>query len=299
MSALFNWGLGKLKRRKQLLVFSVILTLVGIILVALQIIAAPELASLPSGSRNRDPSNTSLDGSKLLVSINVKGQGQSSKVEPGETVSVTCAYQIYSYSNPNEINQGFFILSWTPTWPPPAGYYVPIWNGISGLYPGTGQKTTSFSFTAPSAKGTYYLYWCSNAHYNMQLAVSQYSQPLDAPAHAKIVIGPYSESASYLTYVGMAAVVGGIATGAGVYFDSLWRKRKLMAEARVKVCEIGKEDLESVVLEYAKTHKGKMQISKCSAELGISEAQVRETLSRLKGKGLIKMEQEEENNVHH
>lgn len=148
-----------------------------------------ELVSLPGGCKYPDPSNTALDTTRLLISISIKGQGQTATVSPGETVSATCTYQIYSGAgNPNEINQGFFILSWTPTWPPPSGYYIPIWNGISGVYPGV-TNTASFTFTAPSTSGTYYLYWCGGAEYTMDDAVSKYNQPLVSPAHAKIIVG--------------------------------------------------------------------------------------------------------------
>jgi hypothetical protein len=130
-----------------------------------------------------------LDESRLLIDINVDGQGQTAYVDSGEAISATCTYQIYSGSgNPSEINQGFFIMSWTPSWPAPSGYYISIWNGISGVYPGV-TRTVSFSFTAPSAPGTYYLYWCGGAEYSIANAVSRYNQPLTPPAHARIVVG--------------------------------------------------------------------------------------------------------------
>ena len=147
-----------------------------------------ELYPLPTGAKHWVPSDPKLDDTKLLIDVNIEGQGQTAYVYAGETVSGTCTYQMWAPHNPNEINQGFFIMSWTPSWPAPDGYYVPIWNGISGLYPGTGEAMESFSFTAPTTPGTYYLYWCRQAHYTMRQAVDTYDQPLNLPAHAKIVV---------------------------------------------------------------------------------------------------------------
>jgi len=155
-------------------------------------LAAPlttqELYPLPAGCKNIDPSNIVLDETRLLINIDIAGFGQIAYVEPGETVSCSYTYQIYSGAgNPSEINQGFFIMSWTPSWPAPSGYYIPVWNGVSGVYPGV-TNTESFSFTAPSTSGTYYLYWCGGSEYNMEDAVSRYSEPLTLPAHAKIIV---------------------------------------------------------------------------------------------------------------
>jgi uncharacterized repeat protein (TIGR02543 family) len=148
------------------------------------------LFSLPAGAKNVDPSNPKLDETRLLIDINIAGSGQTAYVNPGEIVSGTLTYQIYSGAgNPSEINQGFLIMSWTPSWPPPKGYYIPIWNGISGVYPGV-KGTKSFNFTAPSTPGTYYLYWCGGAEYSMEDAVARYNRPLTLPAHAKIVVQP-------------------------------------------------------------------------------------------------------------
>lgn len=149
-----------------------------------------ELYPLPAGAKHWVPSDPRLDDTKLLINIDIAGQGQTASVSPEETISGSCMYHIWAPHNPNEINQGFFIMSWTPSWPAPEGYYIPIWNGISGLYPGTGEVTEPFSFTAPSTPGTYYLYWCRQAHYTMRQAVDTYDQPLTLPAHAKIIVEP-------------------------------------------------------------------------------------------------------------
>lgn len=181
-----------------------------------------ELATLPAGRRVESPSDLRLDVSRLLIEVDIKGSGQIAYVKPGETVLGTCRYQIYSGAgNPSEISQGFFILSWTPNWPPSDGYYIPIYNGIAGAYPGV-TKTASFSFTAPTVAGTYYLYWCGGAHYSMRQAVNGYNHPLSLPAHAKIVVQntddnkPTSLWIYALFTVGIGIAVAGIAIGLGL-----------------------------------------------------------------------------------
>jgi len=151
-----------------------------------------DLYSLPAGSKSTDPSNPNLDNTKLLNSISLNGGSQTVTVNPSETVSASCTYQLWSPSNPTELDQLFFIMSWTPSWPPPDGYYIGIYDGMPGLYPGY-SGSVSFSFAAPSSPGTYYLYWCSSAHYSMRQGVDTYNQPLNPSAHAKIIVVPTVE----------------------------------------------------------------------------------------------------------
>jgi hypothetical protein len=185
----------KMIGRKGVICLVLILAvLVSSALALLPVVGESEIVTLPAGCRSYDTSDLGLDQSRLLISLGLSGSGQTVYVNPGDTVTGVCTYQIYSGAgNPNEINQGFFIMSWTPSWPPPSGYYIPIWNGISGVYPGV-TNTADFSFRAPTTPGTYYLYWCGGAHYSMQLAVSMYNQQLTLPAHAKIVVAIPSQS---------------------------------------------------------------------------------------------------------
>jgi len=149
-----------------------------------------ELYSLPAGAKHWVPSDPVLDETCMLFDLDIEGSGQVVYANPGQTLSGVCTFQRYSGAgNPLEIQQAFFIMSWTPSWPAPEGYYIPIYNGIPGVYPGI-TRTTSFSFTAPSTPGTYYLYWCRQSHYSMRQAVDTYDKPLTLPAHAKIVVGP-------------------------------------------------------------------------------------------------------------
>ena len=151
-----------------------------------------DIASLPAGNRMfGDPSDPTLPESRMLIDLDIAGRGQTVYAAPGETLLATCEYQIWSGAgNPHEINQGFFIMSWTPSWPPSSEYYRAVWNGISGVYPGV-TSNASFSFQAPTTPGTYYLYWCGEAHYSIPQAVNNYDQDLGVPgtpAHAKIIV---------------------------------------------------------------------------------------------------------------
>lgn len=151
-----------------------------------------ELYPLPAGAKPF-PSGTDLLECCLLIDLDTEGSGQVVYAEPDQTLSASCTFQRYSGAgNPSEISQAFFIMSWTPSWPAPEGYYIPIYHGMPGVYPGV-TRTTSFSFTGPSTPGTYYLYWCHEAHYSMRQAVNSYDQPLDLPAHAKIIVGSQEE----------------------------------------------------------------------------------------------------------
>ena len=153
---------------------------------------ADGLTSLPAGNRMfGDPSDPTLVEGRMLIDLDIAGQGQTVHADPGETLLATCEYHIWSGAgNPSEINQGFFIMSWTPSWPPSSEYYRAVWNGISGVYPGV-TNNASFSFQAPTTPGTYYLYWCGEAHYSIPQAVNNYDQDLGVPgtpAHAKIIV---------------------------------------------------------------------------------------------------------------
>jgi len=143
--------------------------------------AQTDLYSLPSGAKMY---NGELDTETILLSISQSVVTAS----PSETVTLTTTYQVWSSGGPGIIKQAFFIVSWTPSWPPPTGYYIPLYNGQPGYYPGV-TETKNFSITAPSTAGTYYLWFGSGAHYSMQDAVNQYVNPLTLPAHAKIILG--------------------------------------------------------------------------------------------------------------
>ncbi len=177
-----------MKRKKTSIIFILTLTLLALGTQPIAI-AETELYSTPSGAKHWVPTDPQLDETSMLLNLNIESSGQIIYTNPGQTLTGDCTYQRYSGSgNPNEIQQAFFVMSWTPNWPAPEGYYIPIYNGIPGVYPGI-TRTTQFSFNIPTDSGTYYLYWCRQSHYSMRQAVDTYDQPLTLPAHVKIVVG--------------------------------------------------------------------------------------------------------------
>ncbi len=159
-----------------------------------------DLLSLPTepyGWQYSDSSHNALMENPLaghLISVS----GQSISASPGQTVSISVTYQVFAQmppNNPSEIDQLFFVESWTTSWPP-QGYTIPLYNGIHGLSPGVTQ-TNTISFTVPTVSGTYYLWLCFEAQYSMQDAVNQRTASMNGlPAHIKIVV---SAPAAYLT----------------------------------------------------------------------------------------------------
>jgi N-acetylneuraminic acid mutarotase len=139
-----------------------------------------DLYTLPVGAE--DP-NAVLDSETILNSVS----GQTIKASLGSTVSIDMTYQIWSSAGPGIIKQALLIFSWTPSWPPPSGYYIPLYNGQPGYAPGVTQ-TTTVQITVPSDPGTYYVWFGSGAEYSMQDAVNKYANPLSTPAHIKIIV---------------------------------------------------------------------------------------------------------------
>ncbi|MEM1550843.1 MAG: hypothetical protein QXR13_02785, partial [Candidatus Bathyarchaeia archaeon] len=146
--------------------------------------AAPqsELYSLPA--KALVPPGDSLIDRALLTSVS---PGQTITASPGQTISLTVGYQIWQGSNPNEIDQMFLLYSWSPSWPPPSGYYAEIYNDIPPSYPGT-TGTKQISITVPKTPGTYYIWvgWC--AHYSVPQAVQGFTKQPSLPAHIRIII---------------------------------------------------------------------------------------------------------------
>lgn len=116
------------------------------------------------------------------------GNQQTILVVEGATVTVTGEWQLWG--RPGEIRQLFAAYSWTPSWPP-HGYTHPLYNGGVSTWPGQ-KQTFSFNVTVPTTPGVYYLYFCTEAHYNMYDAVDQFVYPMWAP-YAVISVGglPY------------------------------------------------------------------------------------------------------------
>jgi hypothetical protein len=154
-----------------------------------------KLIRLPAGATN--PSGKE-DKTKLLKSVS----NQVIRVEPGENFTFEASYHLWAPRNPREIDQLFFIASWTPRWPPPRGFYAAVYHGIPGLPPGRQGKTT-VTFKAPNKPGVYYLWFGSSAHYSVRQGVAGYRKPLKPPAHIKVIVGdvPDDEDPNAPTYI--------------------------------------------------------------------------------------------------
>ena len=97
---------------------------------------------------------------------------QTVNATTGQPISLGINYQIFSPSSASEIDQLFFVESWTPTWPPNNNYTITVYSGAPGLSPGV-TNTSSISFTAPTTPGTYYLWLCIDAQNTMQAAINR------------------------------------------------------------------------------------------------------------------------------
>ncbi len=120
---------------------------------------------------------------------------QTVSATPGQSASFTVTYNVHSGSNPSQVTQALFAVSWAPNWPPSAGYYFPMYNGIPGLAPGINQ-TQVLTVTAPSTPGTYYIWFLMGSFYNMQDAVNSYTNEPPLPAHLKIVVSPFTTTST-------------------------------------------------------------------------------------------------------
>jgi len=150
-----------------------------------------ELYSLPANAILPD---RSLIDRAILRSIT---PSQTIIASPGQKITLTVSYQIWQGQNPSEIDQLLLIYSWTPSWPPPKGYYVGIYNGIPPSYPGT-TGSVQVDITVPTTSGTYYLWLGWAAHYGIDQAASTFTKPLSLPAYVKIVVQGYSLSVDFV-----------------------------------------------------------------------------------------------------
>lgn len=115
----------------------------------------------------------------------LSADSQSKTLAPGESASFTVTYDVHAGSNPSQITQAFFVVSWTPSWPPSTGYYFPMYNGMPGLAPGINQ-TQTLTVTVPSTPGTYYIWFLMGSFDSMQDAVNSYTSEPPLPAHLEV-----------------------------------------------------------------------------------------------------------------
>jgi len=139
-----------------------------------------------------------LQDRSLLTSIS---QGQAVSAQPGQTLTFDVTYQIWQGQNPSEIDQLMFIPSWTPSWPPPAGYYFGIYNDVPPSAPSV-SGSASFSLTAPSKPGTYYLWFVQDANYGYDQAAGDFQNTLPLPpAHLEIDVSEFSPCPQYVLFI--------------------------------------------------------------------------------------------------
>ncbi|UNQ73519.1 hypothetical protein [Infirmifilum sp. NZ] len=113
---------------------------------------------------------------------------QTVNVNPGQEFELSIKLDIrqFSYLPPGIIWQVFLVYSWAPSWPPPEGYYVKLFDGIP-TYGGT-TIATFVKVKAPQEPGTYYIYICVNQHYGIRYALQGVTRQPQPPAHAKVIV---------------------------------------------------------------------------------------------------------------
>jgi len=141
---------------------------------------AQELFSLPAPAIGPDGS---LIREAILESITPQ---QAFSASPGETISLSATFYVWT-ARLGENVQVFLVVSWSPSWPPTSGFYVALYEGAPGTYPGI-RQTRTFTLTVPTSLRTFYVWFCRGAAFNMQQAISGYEAPLTIPAHVKITV---------------------------------------------------------------------------------------------------------------
>lgn len=121
------------------------------------------------------------------VDSETPGDQQVVCASPGQTISVSYTFQMWSSGGPGIIKQAWFAYSWASSWPP-WDAYTPLYSGGSGgYYPGF-TKTGSFTITVPTTPGKYDVWFCTEAHYSMNQAVQGLTEHPDMPPHAIIIV---------------------------------------------------------------------------------------------------------------
>lgn len=125
---------------------------------------------------------------RIDMDSSAPGDQQTVTVLAGETISIDLTAQKYAEpGGEGSILQLFTVYSWSPSWPPPSGYWTYLYNGIPGGYPGA-TVTKTFSIKVPETPGAYYLWLITGGAYNMEDAVASCITKPTVPAHAKIVV---------------------------------------------------------------------------------------------------------------
>jgi hypothetical protein len=149
------------------------------------------IAPLPFGATYSGLTSAGIpyEVNNVLLSLDLDqstpGNQQSIFVRAGSTINVTGTFTLYAPAAGDQA-QAFFIFSWTPTWPPPNGFYQVLYDGAPPVYPGITQSF-NFSLTVPG-QGVYYLYYCGTQYQNIQQAIASYTTALSLP-YAVITAG--------------------------------------------------------------------------------------------------------------
>ena len=169
------------------MIFLVVLSTFSI--VPPQVKAESEVITLPVGAwfigGRWEDDETILH--RIDVDSVTPGDQQIVYASPGQTISISYTFQMWSSGGPGIIKQALFAYSWASSWPP-YDAYTPLYDGGSGgYYPGFNQ-TDTFSITVPLTSGEYKVWFCSHAHYSMGLALQDFTEPPTMLPHAIIIV---------------------------------------------------------------------------------------------------------------
>lgn len=131
--------------------------------------------------------NTETILQRIDVDSETLGDQQVVCAAPGQTITISYTFQMWSSGGPGIIKQAWFAYSWASSWPP-WDAYTPLYSGCSGgYYPGF-TETGSFTIIVPTTPGKYDVWFCTEAHYSMNQAVQGLTGPPDMPPHAIIIV---------------------------------------------------------------------------------------------------------------
>jgi len=118
-------------------------------------------------------------------------------VQPGQEFDLRVRLQLrqFSYFPSSIIWQVFLVYSWSPTWPPPEGYYYTLYDGTPSHSGVVIDRTVRVK--APDTPGEYYIYVCMNQHYGMRQALQGLTRQPQPPAHAKVVVQSTSQRCEF------------------------------------------------------------------------------------------------------
>ncbi|MEM4965029.1 MAG: NosD domain-containing protein, partial [Pyrobaculum sp.] len=130
-------------------------------------------------------------------------------VRPGEEFDLKINFTIRQFTHfpPGIRWQVFLLYSWAPTWPPPRGYYTPLYDGIP---PCDGRNIArTIRVKAPETPGEYYIWVGVNHHYDMHLAIGTVCVKPPLPAHVKIIVRETPEEDRNIVTVAQTIPIGG------------------------------------------------------------------------------------------